>query len=183
MRRIGMVMVLLGLLAGCAGATSPAEDGAPLSACRVAESGEALLSNEEYGYCFIYPTGYVVEGTKAAVLLDRAPGSGGQAPRLPFVSITVMDAAGRSAADAATEIAEAIPGFPIARSEIVLGGEPAVVLDGLPGQELNRQVVVVRGERLITLMFVPADNNQDELFQQMEALYATVTASFAFLPN
>ncbi len=70
----------------------------------------------------------------------------------------------------------------IERSVISVGGEDAVVLDGLPGQDINRQVVVVHGDRLYHLTFVPASADYGDLYAQMETLYSTAIDSLAFVP-
>jgi hypothetical protein len=63
----------------------------------------------------------------------------------------------------------------------LIGGEPAVMLDGMPGQHLSRQVVVVHGGRLYRLTFVPSDRSLAESYEQMEHLYASVLDSFRFV--
>jgi hypothetical protein len=135
------------------------------------------------GYCLSYPTEWAVDKPieHETVFVGPLPETGDRAR----VFIEVEGAAGRTASQVAdalvTEVHSTLPGFPIARSEIVIGGESAVLLDGMPGQEISRQIVVVHGERLYSLTFVPADRQVGQAYTQMEAIYTALADSFVFL--
>jgi hypothetical protein len=77
---------------------------------------------------------------------------------------------------------QSVPLENLGRWTVTLGGEEAVVLDGMPGQELQRRVYVVRGQTLYVLAFWPARSENKAASEQMEALYATVTSSWAWSP-
>jgi len=66
------------------------------------------------------------------------------------------------------------PALDVGRWTVTLGGEHAVVLDGMPGQELQRRVYI--------LTFWPACSENKAASDQMEALYAAVTSSWAWSP-
>jgi hypothetical protein len=105
----------------------------------------------------------------------------------PRLFIRVEDARGRTAEQVAdnvvTEATDGMPGFAIDRPfGVTLGYEPAARLDGVPGQDLSRQVIAVHDGRAYTLVFVPADESQGEVYREMEALYDLVVRSFRFLP-
>lgn len=172
------LLVLLMSLAACAGASTPAA-----RACAEPASGNKLLTNETVGYCLIYPDQYVQEGGPTATLLNPAPGSQGQEPRRPFVSIDVGPADGKTSAEVADALQATLPEFPMARSTLTMGGAEAVVLDRVPGQDLSRQLFLTRGDDLITFTFVPSDATMGEEYEQMELLYSTITRSFQFLPE
>jgi hypothetical protein len=178
-----LVLLAVLLLAGCTRFTGGDEQGGG-DPCPTPAQGNLLLTNPDWGYCVVYPEGYVVEGLAQATMIDRAPGRQGQEPKMPFVEIFVTDAEGKSAAELAEEtvasVHESIPDFEIERTTLTVGGEEAVRLDVLPGMELNRQVLVVHDDKLYTLTFVPADPSS-EWFVQMEQLYATVTNSMQFI--
>jgi len=70
----------------------------------------------------------------------------------------------------------------IGRWTVTLGGEQAVVLDGMPGQELQRRVYIVRQQTLYILAFWPTRSENKAASDQMEALYAAVTSSWAWSP-
>lgn len=100
------------------------------------------------------------------------------------MDIQVEPATGRSAAQVAdAKIAEAGEGFGIVRSEILLGGQPAIVVDGLPAPDSWRVVFVVNNDRLYTLTFQPwfpsSDPNQPTA---LEKLYAAIVDTLRFMP-
>jgi hypothetical protein len=77
---------------------------------------------------------------------------------------------------------QSVPLENLGRWTVTLGGEEAVVLDGMPGQELQRRVYVVRGQTLYVLAFWPARSENKAASEQMEALYTAVTSSWAWSP-
>jgi hypothetical protein len=87
----------------------------------------------------------------------------------PRVYIEVGEPSGRTTEQAADAIAADYAGFEIARSSATIGGQDAIVLDGVPGQDISRQLVV-------------AHEDAGEVYQRMERLYATVVDSLTFAP-
>ena len=73
-------------------------------------------------------------------------------------------------------------GVDVGRWTVTLGGEQAVVLDGMPGQDLVRKVYIVRQQTLYILIFSPTRSQNAAASNQMEALYAAVTSSWAWFP-
>ncbi len=175
---LGMVLALAAVvLAACGGV------GQGAASCPQAGPDTALFQNEAQGYCLLYPAGYAVEEfADGSAQITSAPRE--LAPPQPFVSIRVTPAGGRSATQVADELEAEFAGMELAieRSVIAVGGEDAVVLDGLPGQDINRQVVVVHADKLYHLTFVPASEDYGDLYPQMGALYRTVIDSLAFTP-
>jgi hypothetical protein len=98
----------------------------------------------------------------------------------------VSDAEGRSTGQVADQtIAEAeasAPGISIQRASLAVGGEEAVVLDGLPGVTSSRNVLVVHNDRLYVLIFLLPDAGDAPAVERSEQLYETVIDSFTFLP-
>lgn len=174
-----MLLVALSLIA--CGASSEAAQ-----ACPEPADGNQLLRNEAHGYCLVYPSGFVAEGMMESMVINPAPGRQGMGPVPPFVMIDVHAAEGSTAATMADSMVAqtqaAIPGMELDRSTITLGGEEAVVLDGVPGQELTRQLFVTKDDKLIIMTFAPADPGMGDLYSRMEMLYGTVANSFVFLP-
>ena len=176
--------------AGAAASVSATASDAPpadsadsaVTVCHKTGAATQLFVEDQAGYCLLYPVGFqaehplITETVLAGPVLDD-----GQARAF----ITVQHAGGLTAAQAAGNLADevqsALPGFAITRTEIMMGGEPAIVLDHMPGQDINRQVVIVHGDRLYKLMFVPADPAQAAAYTQMDDLYGQVTGSFTFL--
>lgn len=150
-------------------------------ACPQPETGKQLLRNEEYGYCFLFPDGYV--------RLDPLPYEVCLVPEGPSMMchganliIEVHDAMGRTAIQFADEkIAEHPRPETIHRVDRTVSGEKAVVVDGLSAVASSRNLFIVHGDLLYDLMFMPWDENEAG-FAEVEALYTTVTDSFAFVP-
>lgn len=155
---------------------------APEEPCPSATESLALHTAAEDGYCLLYPAEAVVV-PKRFIVINPASATAdtlGDA----WVDIQVEPAAGRDAAQVAdARIAEAGEGFGIVRSEILLGGQPAVVVDGLPAPDSWRTVFVVNDDRLYTLTFQPwfpsGDPNQPT---PLEKLYTTIADTLHFLP-
>jgi hypothetical protein len=68
----------------------------------------------------------------------------------------------------------------VAREPLTVGGEPAEVLEPVPVLGSARVVLLLHGNSLFTLSFHPVDFEVAK--PDLEALYQTVTGSFAFLP-
>ncbi len=148
--------------------------------CPAELEGTKLLINPDAGYCLLVPAqddttipGYVVINP-----LSRTADTPGDA----WVSIAIEAAAGRTAAQIAEEqIAAVGAGFNIRRSEFLVDGEPAIVVDGLPNVDSSRKVLIVHNDRLYTLLFMPwfPDAVQPT---PLENLFGMVMDSLRFLP-
>ncbi len=142
-----------------------------------------LLINSVSGYCLQYPAEYDVAFVNPAmVVLFKNSTLNATDPNF---NVDVQPANGITVDQAADKLLEdySVPGLETHRTEIVLDGVKAIVLDGLTGQDPNRQVVVVRNDTLYKLYFVLVDKNQPELYAQAEALYNTVIKTFNFHPE
>jgi hypothetical protein len=95
-----------------------------------------------------------------------------------FVDVT--EAGGQTLAEAADAIAaQANPDIPVQRSEIAVGGEPAIQLDDIYAADVYRKVVVLHGDRLYVLTFVPWSESA-EGFPRVEKLYESILSTFEF---
>jgi hypothetical protein len=150
----------------------------------IGNTGETLqLINMVAGYCLQYPAEFDVAFFKPnnimffkSLILNVSE---------PNLRIDVQPADRMTVDQAADKIVEdyAVPGVEALRVELSLGGEKAIMLDGLSGQDPNRQVVVLHKDSLYILFFLQMDKDQPELVAQAEALYDTVVASFNFRPE
>jgi hypothetical protein len=155
----------------------------PVEECLAAGDGEQLLKVEGHGYCLILPTGYEMsqpnEGQElffVGSILDV------EHPRL---TISVEDAAGRTADQAAEAF---LAGFPpefeiVPTGGVTIGYEPAARIDNVPGQDIGRVLFAEHDGRIYQFTFVPASEDAGDLFTQAEALYDQVLKSFRFLPG
>ena len=151
-------------------------------ACPSETADLKLFMNAEAGYCLLYPTEDSI-GLPALIIINPNGAVGGDMPGDAWAQITVEDASGRTVAQVADEkIAEAGEGFNITRSEILIDGKQAVVVDGRPAQDPSREVFIVDNDRLYTLYFLPWDPRAD-WSSELEKLYSSVITSFHVLPS
>ncbi len=139
-----------------------------------------LFSSDQLGICFSYPQGYAQIPHNDAVEI-AAPDLPGSAVKGLFW-LEISDAYNRTAEKIADQDMTYAAGLSIGRWTVTLGGEQAVVLDGMPGQELQRRVYVVHQQTLYILAFWPTRSENKAAGDQMEALYAVVTNSWAWSP-
>jgi len=147
--------------------------------CPIETADTKLFTNTKDGYCLLYPP----EDTTIppALIVINPTGMPGDMPGDAWAQIRVEDALGRTATQVADQqIAEAGDGFNITRSEVLIDGKQAVVVDGLPGQDGWRGVFIVDNDHLYTLSFMPWAPNTDG-FSQLEKLYSSVIDSLHFL--
>jgi len=148
-----------------------------------AETAELkLFTNAEDGYCFLYPMEYAAFPPKMVVINPNGISGGDFLPGDAVVLVSMEAASGRTAAQVADErIAGAGEGFNITRTEIMIDGKQAIVVDGLPAQDPAREVFLVDNDRLYILFFMPWTPTAD-WFSELENLYSSVIASFHILP-
>lgn len=181
MRTQGILLALIVIALFVAGCTQLGRAGDQPLACPEPAEGTDLLSNDRFGYCFLYPDTYTLVETERGDLLVIDSVMNHVDPR---VDVTVVDAAGRSATDAAeTTLAELPAGVVIEQSAVTLDEVTAVVVDNVPGQEISRLVFVVNDDRLYQLTFTHSNPDLGEAYTQMQNLYTVVTNSFHFLPQ
>lgn len=143
-----------------------------------------LFTNANEGFCFLYPIEYASHPPYMVVVNPNGISGGDFLPGDALVIVNVEAASGRTAAQVADEkIAEAGEGFNITRTEIMVDGKQAIVVDGLPAQDPWREVFIVGNDRLYILFFEPWTPNAD-WFSDLERLYSSVIDSFhIFLPT
>jgi len=170
-----VVLQVLSTLSFAAGSTST-------GACPVETADSKLLTNAADGYCFLYPMDKTAFPPNAVVINPNGISGGDSLPGDALVSVSMETASGQTAAQVAdTRIAEAGEGFNITRSEILIDGKQAIVVDGLPAQDPSREVFLVDNDRLYILFFDPWVPTAD-WFPELENLYSSVIASFHVLP-
>jgi len=141
-----------------------------------------LFINSNDGYCFLYPIEDAPLPPYVVVINPNGISGGDFLPGDALVMVNVEAASGRTAAQVADgKVAEAGNGFNITRSEIMMDGKQAIVVDGLPGQDPWREVFIVDNDRLYVLFFEPWTPNA-EWFSELEKLYSSVIDSFHIFP-
>ena len=130
--------------------------------------------------CFSYPQGYTQLPYNDAVEIAAPDLPGSDVKALFWLEIS--DSYNRTAEEIADQDMTYATGVDVGRWTVTLGGEQAVVLDGMPGQELKRRVYIVHQQTLYVLAFWPARSENKAASDQMETLYAAVTNSWAWSP-
>lgn len=151
----------------------------PLAGCPSPEEGTLLLTDEDKGYCLLYPASHTV------VMLDSGNTEivvGEIMNHIdPRVSITTEDLAGRSLQQVVDEFLAGYPGFEIEQTQLTVAGENAILLDGIPGQDYYRNVFVAHNDQLYQLQIAPYDKNIVDSLPEAEKLYAIVMDTFQFI--
>jgi len=146
----------------------------------------ASSDSDRLGLCFSYPQGYTQNPYTDTVDIAAPDLPGTDTKGLFWLEISdSYDRTAEKIADEDMTSAVAQQGVPLenlGRWAVTLGGEQAVVLDGMPGQNLQRRVYVVHQQTLYILAFWPARSENKAASDQMEALYTAVTSSWAWSP-
>jgi len=138
-----------------------------------------LFSSDRLGLCFSYPQGYMqISADTVEIAAPDLPGTDTKG----LFWLEISDSENRTAEKIADEEMTFAAGVDVGRWTVTLGGEPAVVLDGMPGQALQRRVYIVHEQTLYMLGFWPARSENKAAGDQMEALYAMVTNSWVWSP-
>jgi hypothetical protein len=136
-----------------------------------------VVNNEPLDYCFAFPQGFTQQANDSQVEVVGPHSATGPQPGLLWIDAT--EAHGRTAQDVAHEEVAAFGGSP-ARSTVILGGEEALVLDGMPGQDPIRKIYIVHEGLLYTLSFSPDSSDNATANAQMETLLDSVTSSWVW---
>lgn len=175
---ISMVLFVIQIACG----TSPSTQAPPTptsSPCPTETADLKLYMNVQDSYCLLYPVAYTLSEPRFIIINPtNAPGDTlGDA----WVDITAEPASGRTAAQVADQvIAAAGSGFNITRSEMLVNGSQAIIVDGLPGQDSSRRVFIISHDRLYTLIFVPWYPTADGS-SPLEGLFDVIMSSLKFM--
>jgi hypothetical protein len=146
--------------------------------CPEPATAETLrYTDEDLAYCLLYPASHTVvqlESGNTEFVVGEVMNHID-----PRISITSQDLAGRSLGQVVDDFLSGYEGFEIARSDVTLDGQEAVLLDSIPGQDYYRSLFVAHNGLLYQLSVAPYDPNLDNL-AQAEQLSALVLASFRF---
>jgi len=153
----------------------------------VNDTAELFSSDSDrLGLCFSYPQGYTQLPNIDTVEIAAPDIPGTDTKGLFWIEIS--DSYDRTAGEIADQdmtyavTQQGVPLENLGRWTVMLGGEQAVVLDGMPGQELQRRVYVVYQQTLYVLAFWPTRSENKAAGDQMETLYAAVINSWAWSP-
>jgi hypothetical protein len=138
------------------------------------------FSSEQLGLCFSYPRGYtsLPESDTVEVI---APALTGSDTREIFW-LEISDAYDRTAEVIVDQDVVLAGNVDVKRWTTIIGGEQAVVLEGMPGQDPQRRVYVVHQQTLYVLAFMPTLSQDKAISDQLEELYNAITTSWAWSP-
>jgi hypothetical protein len=71
-------------------------------------------------------------------------------------------------------------GMPVTTAESMLGGEPAIVVEGLPGRSGSRQMYAIHNDTIYHLTVVPYDEGFPQARPDVDAVWNLVLSSFEF---
>lgn len=160
---------------------TPQASSLPLT-CQVTDL--SIFVDQNGGYCFAYPASFMLDGESEGVSVVSPALDESLEPVRASLGVEVQPLPETS------DLAHLVDGYlsqsgfqnlpwTIQRTELTLGGEPAVRIEPIPGLGSSRQVLALHGNKLFSLRFHPVDLEVGG--PEVEALYQTVTGSFAFL--
>ena len=144
------------------------------------KSSAEWFSSDQLGLCFSYPPGYTQIPYNDTVEIAGPDLAGSDIKGLFWLEKS--DPHNRTAEVIVDEDITLAGGLNVGRWTVRLGGEQALVLDGMPGQDLVRKVYIVHQQTLYILTFSPTFSKNTAAIDQMEALYAAVTSSWEWSP-
>jgi hypothetical protein len=161
----------------------PALNGQPPASCVVA--GQETYVNPFDGYCFAYPARFELQTspTGQPQLFGPALDQNLDALRASLaleVEVAVKDARLSEIVDRYVQQFAGMNIPAISRTPIVLGGEPAEMLEVVPGREGSRDVFALHDGTLYHFLFMPSVRDFALAKNDVEELYQAVTQSFAF---
>jgi hypothetical protein len=169
----------------------------PASLCPAAGEGQALLINEKYGYCFLYPASYT------------SPADAGQRPRTdsiigqplqnanrpqsesPAIYLSISYAGADDGTLTARQYAERTlnatrdPSYeqpPTTLEDISIGGQPASLMRGVPGMFGGQEGFVIAGGQRYRMYLSPEIGMVPDLDAEAQASWGMVSTSIVFFP-
>ncbi len=177
-----LITVTVIALGACASVASPSNEVIADDVSIQPTTAEPMqaFSSDQLDLCFSYPQGYTLlpESETVEIIGPALPDTDLKA----IFWLEINDADDRTAEVIADQELTAAGGIDVDRSTLTVGGEQAVMLDGMPGQDLQRRVNVVHQQSFYMLGFMPTRSGNSAAADQMEALYSAVTSSWAWSP-
>jgi hypothetical protein len=152
-----------------------------VATCPEPAPGAYQLIDAARGVCLLYPDNFDVseygEGIGYTMFIRALMGN----HESPVIWLTFEAANGRSLEEVtAQRLADYA--FPNTQSQaIVLGNEPASMLDNLPGQDTNRRIVTIHDDRVVDIVIDHIGQNYGAAGEQAEAAYSMITGSLQFI--
>lgn len=150
--------------------------------CASAEPQQGVYADSSHGYCFAFPSQFLVgEVTTRTVSLQNPQVS----ETTPVLTVRV-DPAGADQSleqivnDRLVRAKRQQPNLMVKRQVTQLGGLSAEEIIGLPGRPDAHWLFVLRNNHLVTLLFRPSRGASEATRVAEQALWQEVTATFRF---
>jgi hypothetical protein len=185
---VPILFILSGLISSCTTApsstdiaevitpTSPVVEITPAPTC--VKGTAEIFSSDQLGLSFSFPLGYTQLPDIDTVQIAASDLADSDVKGRFWLEVSEAD--NRTAEEVANEAMKYEISSLVDRMDVTLGGEEALVLDGMAGQDLVRKVYIVHQETLYILTFSPTRSENTAANEQMEALYDAVTSSWAW---
>jgi hypothetical protein len=142
--------------------------------------------DQKNGYCFAYPLGFTMGASpylEVPAVLGPAVDQSPDAVAATFGVVVTPVEPGQKLSTQADNFLKEFSNVDLktlTRTDLTVGGEPAMMVDNVPVQLSWRVVFVQHGGKLYRLMYWPTDVPAAQ--SDLEELYQTTLNSFAFLP-
>ncbi len=153
------------------------------TACSTPGEGELLYEHPDF--CLLYPAHFELlmptepmppfVGTFRGPPLDES-----MEPLMVTLVMNAEPAPDGTLDDVVADRLDAYPDLSVERSEITVGGEPTVVLDGMPGLMTSRHLYTIHDGTLYTFILQPVGDDVPQAAEDAAALWHTVTESLTF---
>jgi len=151
-------------------------------ACMI--DGTSLIYSPEDGYCFAYPLRFHRTDERGPIAIYGPAYGSGPEPLYASLTIEISSLAeGQNLEGAVNDFLAQLGNVPMpeTRLSIMVGGEPALMLEVVPGMLGSRDVFFIHSQQLFHLTFWPAPSVASNSASDLEDLYQTVLTTWNFI--
>ncbi len=151
------------------------------AACLI--EGMGLNVDVESGLCLAIPTGFTAQRTSERLprLIGPALDAGLSPMRATFALQPVVPADGRTLDEIVADAISDAGGDDTTQTEIVVAGEPAVLIEKLPAGRGSQEIYLLHNDQVYHLVFQPDPAVVTSAETDMRRLIDSVISSFSFL--
>jgi hypothetical protein len=163
----------------------PPAFGEALRGCPLSGPTTAPYLKLEDGYCLLYPSHFRVGDVYPAVTSFYGPPTG-QEPEPLQVGMTILiegNANGLPVVDVVeNKLGDLLAqGIDLNSTVGTLGGEPAIVIEGVPGRFATRQLYAIHNDLIYHVTIYPTDASRPEAAADVERVWTLVLGTFTFI--
>lgn len=159
--------------------------GEALGGCPISDGTTSPYLKLEDGYCLLYPSHFRVGDVYPAVTSFYGPPTGLEAESLQ-VGMTILiegNANGLPVVDVVeNKLGDLLAqGIELNSTVGTLGGEPAIVIEGIPGRFATRQLYAIHNGLIYHVTVYPTDPSRPEAAADVERVWTLVLGTFTFI--